>query len=157
MHADPLRAIARATRQKRRVGRGAVCAYEGCGERDYRVLARRGNRWVCAEHLALEEGRSSIERHHPEGRHNSPETVPTRGNDHRMLTDYQRDWPLKTLRNPHGSPLLKAAAAVRSQSDMARLLAKRAEDLERLDDFLYRRMGPQWPKEFEQWKSQRNR
>lgn len=40
-------------------------------------------------------------------------TIPTRGNDHRVWDDAKRDWPVRTLQNPDGSPLLRAAIGQR--------------------------------------------
>ena len=54
-----------------------------------------------------------------------------------------------TRNNPHGSPLLAAAACVRGFIDTVLYLIESgllwvAEMLENLDDFLIRKLGPQW-------------
>lgn len=61
----------------------------------------------------------------------------------------QRDWPVRTLRNPHGSPLLAAAAAMRGWLDVLRLILERTVGyipafLEELDKKLCERLGNRW-------------
>jgi hypothetical protein len=104
---------------------------------------------LCYEHAAQQAGRSPIEQHHPAGRHNDPTTVALPGNDHRIVSGKMRDWPIETLRNPDGSPLLKAAAEVRSFLDYLVVLIERVlvwipPFLEQLDCYLREEIGARW-------------
>ncbi len=147
MEHDPIGRDARRKARQRKVGQGEACAT--CHEKDPRALVRVGNRVLCYECLAAEQDRSPTEDHHPAGAANSPCTVGTPGNDHRVLNDDQHDWPPETLRNPDGSPLLKAAACLRGWLDVLRLIMDRVvgwipEFLESLDGWLRERLGPCW-------------
>ncbi len=147
MEHNPIRKDARKIRRQRRVGNGAACSV--CSERDPNALIPRADRVVCYECLAMEGGRTPTEPHHLGGSQNSPFAVTVPGNDHRVLSDYQQDWPQETLRNPDGSPLLKAAALIRGWLDILRLIIERAIGwippfLERLDAWLQQQFGPCW-------------
>lgn len=91
-----------------------------------------------------------IDRHHVDGRANSPITVPVTVNDHRAeLTVAQRDWPQETLENPNRSPLLAAAASIRGLVDYVTYLIRHTilwipEMLEALDRLLRDLVGPLW-------------
>jgi hypothetical protein len=103
----------------------------------------------CYECQIQNQGKSLIERHHFAGQHNDPFTVSMPGNDHRVVTDLQQDWPIKTLRNPNGSPALKAAASTRGFLDLLELVIKRIlgwipEFLETLDEYLVKLLGSDW-------------
>jgi len=71
-------------------------------------------------------------------------------NDHRArLSVDQADWPKSTLMNAHGSPLLAAAACLRGFVDTVLYLIEQgllwiAEMLEKLDEFLLKKLGPRW-------------
>ena len=71
-------------------------------------------------------------------------------NDHAQLTDRQQhEWPIETLRNPDGSPLLRASGAIRGWLDVLRLVIDRSVGwvpafLEKLDKTLTRDLGPHW-------------
>jgi len=61
----------------------------------------------------------------------------------------QRDWPEHTLRNPDGSPLLAAAAAIRGWLDVLWLVMQRTVGhipvlLESLDEGLRTTYGDRW-------------
>jgi hypothetical protein len=141
-------AIAREGNKRDRQGQYAVCSK--CGESDPRALrtpkAESGSRpkhrgVVCAEHHLTEQGKSPMEEHHPAGRANDPFVVRIPANDHAILSDMQHDWPVESLRNPDGSPLLRAAASLRGWLDILRLVIERTvgwipEFLEWLDDRL---------------------
>jgi hypothetical protein len=97
----------------------------------------------------LAKGKSAHEDHHPAGVANSPLKVRTPGNDHRRLSDRQRDWPEETLGNPDSSPLLKIAAMIRGWVDYLRLLLERGiaripPALEWLDQLLRQSIGERW-------------
>jgi len=121
-----------------------------CGnERHPAALTGTAPNIVCYECLLKESGRSWTEGHHPAGRHNDPTTVAVPSNDHRVLSDMQRDWPEQTLRNPDGSPLLAAAAALRGWMDVMLIIIERTVDyipafLELLDQRLQEEWGDRW-------------
>jgi hypothetical protein len=132
----------------RRMGtREPKCA--NCGENDPATLTGRAPDIICYECQAKASNRSPIERHHPAGQNNDPFTVPIPGNDHRILSDLQKDWPQDTLRNPTGSPLRKAAATMRGFLDLLMLLIERIfgwipDFLESLDAKLIGHFGAIW-------------
>jgi hypothetical protein len=99
-----------------------------------------------------------METHHIAGEANSPITVEVPANDHRaVLSEAQYEWPPSTLRNVDGSPLLRAAAALRSTVNFLELftrwLTSITELLERLDSWL-RKDGSVWwiDSPFEDWR-----
>jgi hypothetical protein len=147
---NPIRNDARMAHRTRQVGKGAKCAL--CGEEDPRALVARSGRVLCYECVAEAQGKPRSENHHFPNRYNSLFIVGVPGNDHRVLTDRQKDWPMKTYRNPHGSPLLKAAAAIRGWLDMLRVIIDRGVGwipafLEDLDAWLEVHHGPDWWKQ----------
>ena len=95
------------------------CSVPGCPVTDWRQLTGdEPAHLLCYEHLAEKQGRSPVEDHHLIGHHNDERLkMPFLGNLHRVMNDGQRDWPEKTLKNPQGSPALKAAACVRASCD----------------------------------------
>ncbi len=122
---------------------------EHCGEADPAALHGVHPDVTCYECSARQAGRSPSERHHPAGRRNNQATVPIPGNDHRVLSDAQRGWPERTLRNPDGSPLLAAAAAIRGWLDVLWLIVQRTVGhvpalLELLDERLRAEYGDRW-------------
>jgi hypothetical protein len=141
-------AAARREQALRRLGtRTPRC--QVCGEADPIVLTGTTPDILCATCRQQVQGRSGIEQHHVAGRHNDPLTVPVDANDHRRLSDAQRDWPPPTLRNPEQSPLRRAAAALRGFLDWVRLMVDRLLGwipafLEGLDDVLQATWGPRW-------------
>ncbi|MDR3687192.1 MAG: hypothetical protein P4L93_09585 [Coriobacteriia bacterium] len=60
------------------------------------------------------------EEHHVAGRHNDERTMTVDANDHRELSDMQREWPDETLRNPDSSPMLTIAAIIRGFVDLVK-------------------------------------
>jgi hypothetical protein len=144
---DNLKALIRAAGKRRTLGTAQKCA--SCEETDPRCLRRVGDVVLCSECENTQTGRARVERHHVAGQHNLPDTVPIPGNDHRVLSDAQVNWPKETLRNPDGSPVLKAAAALRGWLDVLRLIIDRTvgwipEFLERLDAWLREHVGPRY-------------
>jgi hypothetical protein len=122
----------------------------GCEETDPFAMSDTHPNLICAEHRADASGRSWIEGHHVPGRANDPDDVVfPPANDHAVLTELQRFWPRETLRNPDGSPLLRAAAALRGWLDVLRLILERTVGwipsfLEALDAWLEQEIGPRW-------------
>lgn len=120
-----------------------------CEESEPSALTGYAPDIVCYECQAKAHKKSLVESHHPSGRQNDSFTIPIPGNDHRVLTEKQRDWPIETLRNPNGSPLRKASAAIRGWLDTLRLMIERIlgwipDFLERLDELLTAQLGGQW-------------
>ena len=104
---------------------------------------------VCYECQAAEHGRPEVEGHHISGQANDPDAiVDLLGNDHRVASASQADWPPGTLRNPDVSPLLKAAAMVRGWLDALAVVIERAgwvpAFLEWLDGVLREAIGAAW-------------
>jgi hypothetical protein len=153
LHYDPKGEVARQRRlenQSRRLGdRDARCSQPGCPEHDLFALTGTAPSVRCYEHRVEAVGRTTVEGHHPAGKANDPTTVPVPGNDHRILNDLQRDWPTATLRNLEGSPLIRAAAALRGWLDVLWLILTRTvawipAALEWLDQLLTERLGAGW-------------
>jgi hypothetical protein len=121
-----------------------------CGMDNWRALEGTLPHILCHECAARLSGRTTVERQHPPGQRNDAETVlPTRGNDHRVWDEVKKDWPAKTLRNPDGSPLLKASAEIRTVLDWFRIILERVlgwvpEFLEWLDPILEETWGRLW-------------
>jgi hypothetical protein len=125
------------------------CSVPGCTETDPFALSGADPNIICQEHVADQLGKSWTQDHHPSGRQNSSETVPVPANDHAPVSEMQTLWPRETLRNPTGSPLLRAAAAIRGWLDIMHLLIDRTIQwvppaLEELDRLLVERDGPGW-------------
>lgn len=134
----------------RRLGtRDPICSWPDCGETNVYVLTGFYPDISCYEHQLLRAERWPYEAHHVAGRANSDVTADIPGNEHRILSDYQRYWPSDTLRNPEHSPLLVAAAAIRGWLDVLRILIERSiawipEFLEWLHCTLVDLYGPGW-------------
>lgn len=132
----------------RRLGiRNPVCCH--CGEKELAALTGSTSSILCYECQLQARNKSTIENHHFAGHHNDSLTVPVPGNDHRILSDEQRDWPKDTLRNLNGSPLRKAAASLRGFLDILKLLIERILGwippfLEWLDELLLTLLGDGW-------------
>ena len=150
MNNNPIKRDARHARRQRTFGPDARCS---CGETDSRCLVETESGIRCYGCRTRDAGRSDTEQHHVAGRHNLGTTVPVPNNDHRILSDLQQDWPESTLRNPDGSPLLQAAAAIRGWLDVLVLILERAVGwiprfLEALDAWLCTRIGGVWWADF---------
>jgi hypothetical protein len=125
------------------------CQAEGCTETDPFALTGAHPDILCREHLADNLGNSWTEDHHPPGQHNDPFNGPLPANDHGVVSELQGLWPRDTLRNPDGSPLLRAAAALRGWLTILRLIIERTVGwippaLEELNRLLIKRIGPRW-------------
>lgn len=142
--------IATVTRHARRSAQfpdKATCS--ACGETNPCALVAKTHQSICYECQNKQEGKTGVEHHHIAGRANSEVTVSIPANDHRVLSDWQQEWPASTLRNPDGSPLLGAAAALRGWLDVLKLLIDRALGwipvcLEVLDTALCEHIDPAW-------------
>lgn len=108
---DPVSAFVRRARAQRRVGQGAACA---CGEQRPYALIRGRQPSLCFACDRVAHGRPPYEAHHVFGKRNGCEIVEAPIGDHRAdLSVAQYSWPPRTLENPDGSPLLRAAAYLR--------------------------------------------
>jgi hypothetical protein len=103
---------------------------------------------LCYEHLLIQQGKATIEAHHPVGKANDPNTVGVAGNLHRALTDSQEDWPKEVRRNPHRNPLWWVAAIFYSLHDYLRWLMQRChaigDILVKAGHWAEQQGGPQW-------------
>jgi hypothetical protein len=129
--------------------RSPRCRVEGCDETCPLALTGVEPEILCYEHASILAGRPWLEEHHPPGQHNDQFTVPTPGNEHRVASELQSLWPRETLRNPDGSPLLRAAAALRGWLNLLWLVMTRTVGwipafLEELDAYLRERLGERW-------------
>jgi hypothetical protein len=137
------------------------CSTAGCQERDPFALTGVHPSLLCAEHRADRDGRRWLEESHTAGQHNLPnDTVPIPANDHSVVSDrLQVEWPRETLRNPDGSPVLRAAGALRGWLDTLRLILERTcgwvpTFLEGLDAWLRMKLGERWWEEFDHWRDE---
>jgi hypothetical protein len=143
---DPVAAFQReATAARRNAGRR--CA---CGESRPEALIPESEPTICAKCYREKKGHNVNDNHHPAGKANSPETIPTPVNDHRAeLSVAQQDWPKETLLNRDGCPVLKGAACVRGVIDYFHYLIDKClvwlpEMLEQLSAFLKEKLGSKW-------------
>jgi hypothetical protein len=141
---------ARLEERLQRLGtRAPRCAGTGCDETFPFALTGVHPAIYCYECQAVRAGRPWLEDHHVAGRNADATTGSTPRNDHRVLSELQQLWPRETLRNPEGSPLLKAAASLRGWLDLLWLIITRTVGwipafLEQLDAWLRQRLGPRW-------------
>jgi hypothetical protein len=141
---DPIGTDARASRRRRKA-KGAVCT--SCGESNEDALVLNQAPILCFRCTAMQDGRSTRDRHHVAGRKNSSLKDSFDVNDHRILSAYQQEWPEATLKNPAGSPILAVAGFLRGIIDWLRLIIERylgwiPEWLEKLDAWLTEVLGP---------------
>jgi hypothetical protein len=133
---------------RRRLGvRDPRC--QRCGESEPAALQRRGTEIVCFACVAEGDGRSTVEGHHYAGKANDSVRVPIPVNAHRTVSDEQLTWDTRTLRNPAGSGLRAAAAALRGRAAVERQMVERIDSwvpdwLEQLDEKLTERFGEKW-------------
>ncbi len=144
---DERRREIRREQHLRRLGsRNARCAE--CGETYPAALSGGGPEWLCAECLAVRQGRTTVEGHHVLGHRNHPATMRLRANWHRGMTDEQRDWPKDKMRNKRRSPLLLLSAGARAQRDFENVredvIGWSSEFCEDLDAALVRAHGEDW-------------
>lgn len=144
---DPIASSARKAAARRRLGVDANCA---CGESRVEALIRKADHIACAACIRQVQGKTIMDKHHVAGKANSPVTVSVPVNDHRaQLSIDQYDWPKPTRENPHGSPLVAAAACIRGFVDtiiylLEKVLSWIAGMLETLDALLTERWGVEW-------------
>jgi hypothetical protein len=144
---DPVKAAARRSVARRRLGRNTRCI---CGESRPEALILGTKPIRCAECQRKKEHRPTTDEHHIAGRRNSPLTVTVPVNDHRAeLSVMQMDWSRTMRENPHGCPLIAGAAKLRGAADMMIVLIETCVDwaialLEALSAFLREHWGESW-------------
>src|SRR6266446_8958175 len=75
-----------------------------CGESRPEALIAGSEPMTCAACKRKNEGKTTMDNHHPAGKTNNAITIPVPVNDHRAdLSVAQQIWPGKTLANPGGS------------------------------------------------------
>ncbi len=124
------------------------CFRSDCNERDPFALVGFHPEVLCYEHDRVANGLNPIEADHRAGQRNDPMTLMIPGNDHRVLSDMQIDWPRETLHNPNKSPLIRVVAMIRGFLDLLWLLIMRILPwifaLENLDRLLVDAHGTDW-------------
>jgi hypothetical protein len=145
---DPIKATTRRSKVERRLGEAQSCAQ--CGESRLEALVARSRPRLCQECYSQRRGLKKTEAHHIAGKSNSPVTIEVPANVHRAaLSVSQYEWPPQTLANPDGSPLLRAAGALRGVADLlvdliVGLISLCAVGLELIDDVLHDKLGEKW-------------
>ncbi len=139
--------LERLREQKRRRLGSRYPKCELCDEGDPLALTGLHPHILCGSCRAASQ--PALEAHHVAGRHNDPLTVNLPRNPHRVITEQQTLWPRDTLTNPHGSPLLEAAAWLRGFLLLVRTLMERGLDwipplLEWIDQKLTTQLGQKW-------------
>jgi hypothetical protein len=76
------------------------------------ALIVRPHETVCYRCDLIRRGLPPVEDHHPAGRANDPFTVSLDGNDHKVVTAMQEDWPIGVRSNITQDPLAKLAAII---------------------------------------------
>ena len=92
------------------------------------MLIEKSSPTICYECHARQRGLTGTENDHMAGRNNSDITVQEIGNNHRALSDMQGDWPVETLQNPSGNPLIAIAGALRRFLDLLQFYIDRVID-----------------------------
>lgn len=100
-----------------------IRACQLCGARGRHVLARVD---LCRGHLAMLQGRSPLEAHHPEGRENSLEAVLLPVTTHAFLTAKQARWP-DVLKCPSIDPVISIARRLQALRDFLAWFARASE------------------------------
>jgi hypothetical protein len=145
---NPIEHYVRREQAERRVGVDAQCST--CGESRAEALIVDSTPITCVKCHRTRKGHRTVDLHHVAGEANDATIIPVVVNDHVAdLSERQRDWPHETLENPHGCPLLRAAACIRGAVDVLYYTVERsvtwiAKALESLSAWLSARFGPSW-------------
>ena len=145
---DPIKSAARQSKAVRRHGVATSCTE--CGESRAEALVPRSRPRLCEECYRRRRGSKTTDAHHVAGKANSSIVIEVPANDHRAaLSVAQYEWPKATLGNPDGSPILRAAAALRGVADLlieliVGLIVSAAAFLENLDQQLRNAHGDGW-------------
>jgi len=143
---DALAKAGREAKRTRTLGEDPRCPT--CGETTQAALVKTKIGIRCYECLCHEQGKRTVENHHPFGRANDPSTVAIPGNIHRPLSDAQRDWPAEARQNPERDPLRWIAAGLYGLHDHLAWwldwLTRLATWFLELAEALRAQHGPQW-------------
>ena len=145
---NPVEHFVRREQAERRVGVDAQCA--SCGENRADALIVGSAPTTCVQCHRTRKGHRTVDLHHVAGAANDSTTIPVSVNDHVAdLSERQRDWPRETLENPHGCPLLRAAACIRGAVDILYYTVERSVMwvvgvIESLSAWLSATYGPSW-------------
>ncbi len=147
MSTDETQRIMRNARRRERFPLGATCIR--CGESDARVLDAGTKPILCYACHAAAAGRSVVEYHHIGSRANGDLTIVIGANEHRILSEMQREHDPRLRRNPDGSPVLRAAAHLAGVRDALAVLVERLFDplitwLLAFETWLVARLGPRY-------------
>lgn len=145
---DPIKSAARQSKADRRHGVATSCTE--CGESRTEALVPRSRPRLCEECFRRRKGSKITDSHHIAGKANSSIVIEVPANDHRAaLSVAQYEWPKATLQNPEGSPIIRAAAALRGVADLlveliVEMVRSVAAFLENLDQQLRNTHGDRW-------------
>jgi len=145
---DPIKSAARQSKAVRRHGVATSCTE--CRESRAEALVPRSRPRLCEECYRRRRGSKTTDAHHVAGKANSSIVIEVPANDHRAaLSVAQYEWPKVTLENRDGSPVLRAAAALRGVADLlveliVALIVSAATFLENLDQQLRNAHGDGW-------------
>jgi len=141
-----IRKAVRGEKRARTLGEDPRCGI--CGETALAALVTTDGGIRCYECHCLEQGKATVEQHHPFGRANDPSTVAIPGNMHRPLSESQRDWPAEARQNPERDPLRWIAAGLYGLHDHLAWwldwLQRLATWFLQLAEALRAQHGPQW-------------
>ena len=143
-------------RARRRLGvaTGEPCEFPNCSEADPLHLTRSTGVLLCDEHDKVRRGQVPVEQHHPATKAVEPKfTVPTFGNDHRVLTVMQRRW-LPLVKSVESSAMVKDLARMASAFDNLRLIIEKySPTVANLTMIClwWDQTRPGWWQEFERW------
>ena len=134
-------------RRKRKIMPDARCSRCGCPI--WLALEQQGEETLCYECARAAEGRLEDEGHHLIGWELEPTVTATLpGNAHRVVSDFQLDWPEEVRTNPTRDPLLIAGAVILAIWDVGRALSLYfrpiVDFLLRLWRWLVKMYGEQW-------------
>ena len=141
-------------RARRRLGikPGEHCSFPNCYEADPLHLTRSTGVILCYEHDEVRRGHLPVEQHHPATKAIEPKfTVPTFGNDHRVLTVMQRRW-LSLIKSVDSSAMVKDLARMASLFDDLRLMIEKYGPTIEIMPIMCRwwdQIRPGWRQEFE--------
>jgi len=142
---------------RRRLGIGisGPCTFRNCDEADPLALHRSTEGVLCYEHQALQQNRPLLEKHHPAKREFEPEfTVPTFGNDHRVVTVMSNHW-VNDIKSVKSSAMRISLARLCGLFDVLRQLVEKYAgflDRIRLVFVWLDETRPEWEQEFERWR-----
>lgn len=147
-------------RRRLGIGPGDHCSYPNCAESDPLQLTGSRVDLLCYEHRKVQQGRSPVENHHPATKNiESAFTVPTFGNDHRVLTVMSKRW-VADVRDVNSSALRMDLARQAGLRDVEQQLVNEYGDtVDRVLELVQwlDETRPEWEQELERWRNSMNR